>query len=279
MGVKELSNKRTTLYWLPINKLKVVEGWNIRIDYGNIDEFARYILQNGISYPPFVGYMEGDEFIVTQGHRRRLATLKAVEMGLTLPNGVPCLLEAKTASPEEQIAQQISTNDGKNYTPLEKALVCKKLSQLGCDTKRIVQITGMNTASVYNYVNYVCPQPESVINLIKSGKVAISTVIDIAREIGVKKTYNRLLELDGKDPLVDSLIDSIQVEDDSNITVYSDLSDFEPKKKSDKIRQPKKEDKLKYILKDVLKNSEEVNNTVTILMSVEDFQAIKDLIK
>ena len=283
MGVKELSVKSGTIYYIKLESIKIEEGWNIREDYGDIQSFAEYILANGINFPPLVGYVENEAFVVVEGHRRRLAALKALEMGADMSQGLPCRIAPKSSSPEERIAQQISSNEGKNYTPLEKALVCKKLASFNWESKKISQATGINLPQVYNYLNYIAPQSENVIQLIRKKEVSISTVIDVAKEVGVKSTYDRLIELNGSDPLLDEL----EINSDNNVHVITSLDELDElegnkKEKKNKIKNPSKESKIKGIVKGVINEAEvtdydellEVQFTIT----KKEWELLKELV-
>jgi hypothetical protein len=283
MGVKNISLKSGTGYYIPLDKIQIEEGWNIREDYGDIEEFAKHIVENGITFPDLVGYVENDVFYVTQGHRRRLACLKALEMGADLSNGLPCKLEPKSKSPEERIAEQISTNEGKNYTPLEKALVCKKLASFNWDAKQIAKCTNIQLPQVYNYLKYICPQPFNVLQLIRDKKVSLSVVIDVAKEVGVKKTYDRLIELNGKDPLVESLEgkDEDDLEDEDGLVTITSLDDLKPKKKEKKIKNISKSDQLKKVCQLILKEAEieDFGALVIVTMTSENLELLKSLIE
>jgi hypothetical protein len=283
MGVKELALSTSNTYFISLDKIVVDEGWNIREDYGNIEEFARHILDNGVTFPPLVGYVENNLFYVTQGHRRRLASLRALELGADLSKGLRCLLEPKSKSPEERIAEQISTNEGKNYTPLEKALVCKKLESFNWKAKDIAKCTNIQLPQVYNYLKYIAPQSANVLQLIRDKKVSISVVIDVAKEVGVKKTYDRLIELNGRDPLADfdNEDDSEQDEDNQEMTVISSLDDLLPQKKDKKIKNISKSEQLKKVCKLILKEGEveEYGELVKLILTRENLELLTELIE
>ena len=279
MGVKDLSVKSGTIYYIKLENIQIEQGWNIREDYGDIQSFAEYILTNGVNFPPLVGYVENEAFIVVEGHRRRLAALKALEMGADMSQGLPCRIAPKSSSPEERIAQQISSNEGKNYTPLEKALVCKKLASFNWESKKISQATGINLPQVYNYLNYISPQSENVIQLIRKKEVSISTVIDVAKEVGVKGTYDRLIELNGSDPLLNELKEN---KDDVHVIRSLDELEGNKKEKKNKIKNPSKESKIKGIVKGVINEAEvtdydellEVQFTIT----KKEWELLKELV-
>ncbi len=279
MGVKELSIKSGSIYYIGLDSISIEEGWNIREDYGDIESFAQYILDNGINFPPLVGYVENDRFIVQEGHRRRLACLRAVELGADISEGLPCRIAPKASSPEERIAQQISSNEGKNYTPLEKALVCKRLASFNWDPKKISTSTNVNLGQVYNYLNYIAPQSINVINLIRQKKISISVVIDIAKEVGIKKTYERISELNGTDPL--AVVDDEEIKEGTN--VITSLGDLETPKKEKKIKNISKESKLKTLGRSIINESSEEDFgelvTVTFFITKAEWKLFSDLVR
>jgi hypothetical protein len=133
---------------------------------------------------------------------------------------------------------------------------------------------------VYNYLNYISPQSENVIQLIRKKEVSISTVIDVAKEVGVKSTYDRLIELNGSDPLLDEL----EINSDDNVHVITSLDELEgnKKEKKNKIKNPSKESKIKGIVKGVINEAEvtdydellEVQFTIT----KKEWELLKELV-
>lgn len=63
-----MASKRTDLLWVDPVNLTVQEGFNVRYDYGDIDELAKSIIENGVKVPVRGVKDRGtDNYILTDG--------------------------------------------------------------------------------------------------------------------------------------------------------------------------------------------------------------------
>ena len=118
----EKGTRKDSYKVLPEN-IKIREGFNIRIDYGNIEELAQSILENGVKVPLIAMWIAKDNYwLLNQGHRR----LKAVQLlhsrGHTDVR-LPVLPEPRKYEDSDRYFDMITTNSGKNLTILEEAYV------------------------------------------------------------------------------------------------------------------------------------------------------------
>lgn len=131
MNIKE---KRTDLYHVPLSSIEIVEGFNVRTDYGDIETLADNIEKNGIMRP-LEAYKKDGKFHVVDGHRRISAVKLLAERGIELL--IPIKPEAKGVSPEQRIVNMVISNDSKPLNHVEMADVVIRLQNHGWSDKEI----------------------------------------------------------------------------------------------------------------------------------------------
>jgi ParB/RepB/Spo0J family partition protein len=167
--------KRGDLYKVPFSKLQIVEGLNIRKDYGNVEELAESIKENGVKNP-LRGYKKGEMFYVVDGHRRYSAMALLFNAGIEVT--APFILQEKSANDEQQVIDMIITNEGKSLTPLEIAEAIRRLLAYGWNEKKIAERLARSESSVIK-LNKLNSAPKKLINLIESGVISATQAIEI----------------------------------------------------------------------------------------------------
>jgi ParB family chromosome partitioning protein len=173
--------KRSDVFKVDPLSLKVEEGFNVRVDYGNIEELAASIAQRGVMVP-LRGYRVKEEnaedtFVIVDGHRRFKAIQLAMELGAEI-SLVPIMLEPRGYSKEDRILDMFTLNDGKRLEPIEEGELFKRLKNLGWDEKELSQKTGRSLAHVYKMLEVV-NSPKEVQNAVKEGSISANTVSQI----------------------------------------------------------------------------------------------------
>lgn len=147
---------------------------NIREDYGNIEELADSIAENGVRVP-LKGYREGENFVVTDGFRRSRAIKIALERGVEIAR-VPFVLEPRGYSKDQRILDMFIMNDGKRLTPLEEGKLFLKLeNDFGFTRKEIAKKTGRTEGHISQMIQ-LQDAPQEAKDAIKEGKISASTV-------------------------------------------------------------------------------------------------------
>lgn len=172
------TQKKSILYIDP-KLLNIEEGFNTRNDFGDIDELKKSIIENGVRIP-MRGYEEGGKYILIDGHRRRLACLKAIEEGFDIAR-VPFIPEKKRSF-EERIFDIILSNDGKPLTPLELGETYKKLQACGYNFTEIANKIGKTIKNVSDMIK-VAESTKELKDIIKEGNVSATTVSEVKNVI------------------------------------------------------------------------------------------------
>jgi ParB/RepB/Spo0J family partition protein len=113
--------------------IKVMDGFNQRIDFGDIDELAAQIKEQGlleaISVVPYLNENGEQKYLLVNGERRYRAIQKLIadgeDVGLIKANLLP-----QDISDDELFVQQLMRNEGKKFNDIELGMVCKRLLEI-----------------------------------------------------------------------------------------------------------------------------------------------------
>lgn len=142
--------KKTDLFKVdPRCMIEVDPDFNVRDDYGDLDELMLSIIKDGVKQP-LRGQRTKNGFLLTDGHRRYQAVMKAIENGHDIPL-VPIFPEPRSYTQEQRVADMVTLNSGKPLTALEEAKAFNRLIENhGWTQKQIAQKFGKTQAHVSN---------------------------------------------------------------------------------------------------------------------------------
>jgi ParB/RepB/Spo0J family partition protein len=171
------------VFVIPFNQIEISEDFNNgRIDLGNIDELAKSIESSGLKIPLLVKKVRGeDKYILMQGKRRYKAIQELLKRNLDF-KGVKCFLTPKNYGVEESLFDQISMNDGKEYTKLEQGIVFKQLSDRGYNKSEIAEKIGKSVTHVSICVD-MASLPKKVRDMIAANSVSGLTAIELFKTV------------------------------------------------------------------------------------------------
>jgi ParB-like chromosome segregation protein Spo0J len=144
--LRELGQRGASIIRMPLNQINVITdpndpNFNLRTDYGDIDELARQIVESGQQEPGKVRLSDdGKCAVLVEGHRR----LKAIQIANEKLNaGIDvflCLPEDKGTNAETRIVEMFVRNSsGKPYTILEQAEAIRRLQNKQWDVSKIAK--------------------------------------------------------------------------------------------------------------------------------------------
>ncbi len=175
MNIKDLAVGRRDMFMIDPRILVEKEGFNLREEGPELEtyisELAEYIKNNGVPGVLTIN-MEGDDPVVIDGHCRRRAALIAIKDGAEIKS-VPCRMVDKYATEADRIAHLITSNSGRQLSPIEKASVVKRLRAFNLENKEIAIKLGM-TVSYVGQLLELAGAPEYVAAMVKSGEVSAS---------------------------------------------------------------------------------------------------------
>lgn len=168
-----MANKttKTDLYKIDPRNIKVVENFNSRVDFGDIQELAAQIAQNGVINPIHVRRIKGepDKFTLVDGERRYRAVMYNIEQGLDVPM-IPAIVMPMASNDAELIMAQILTNEAKNFNEYEYGVAFNKLHELGMSNKDIATSLGIKEFKVSSCMAHL-KRDENVQELMKDGRI------------------------------------------------------------------------------------------------------------
>jgi ParB/RepB/Spo0J family partition protein len=189
MQLRDIGTK-SDFYKIDPRKLQVDPGYNIR-DLETPDakakllDLARSIASEGVKQP-LVVRLKGDDVFVVAGHRRRAATLIAIdELGAEIA-AIPCIAEPKGTSEADRCADLITSNSGEPLTPLEIAAVVKRLTGFGWEPENIAKRLGWaSKQTVENYLTLLSA-PQDVQDMVRKGELSATTALMGVRQHGAE---------------------------------------------------------------------------------------------
>lgn len=149
--------KSTTEYLVDPRKIEVLDGFNAREDFSDIDILMNSILQNGQTTPITIRKM-GDRLVLVDGERRLRAFLMAIKKGHEI-----CNIRAEIVpnmSDEEAMYRMFTANDSKPFTALEEAELFRRLKAMEIPTKTIANRIGRSEAYVLRTLQLSNASPE-----------------------------------------------------------------------------------------------------------------------
>lgn len=139
---------KTDIFNIDPRSIVVVDGFNSRTDFGNIDELAAQIKEQGMLNPITVIPQKDENNVETyrlvDGERRYRAVMKLIGEGHDIAR-IKALFLSKSTSEEDMLVQQFLRNEGKNFTEYELGILCRKLrDNCGKTVAEIAKMLGKN---------------------------------------------------------------------------------------------------------------------------------------
>jgi len=178
---------RRDVYSLEVNQIKVVEGFNVRQDFGDLQELANSIKINGVKVP-VRGYKKEGFYWLTDGERRFRACQLLAEQGVDVR--VPFLSDGSNVNNEQRVIDMLICNEGKKLNPVEQSEAVQRLVNYGYVDKEIAEKTGFSIVYISN-LKLLNNAPKTIKNLITSDIIRSTQVLKMFRET---KSYDEVME-------------------------------------------------------------------------------------
>jgi ParB family chromosome partitioning protein len=172
-----MANNKTTktdIYNIDPRNIIVVDGFNSRIDFGNLDELAAQIKEQGMLNPISVIAVKDDngeeKYRLVDGERRYRAVMKLIAEGNDIAR-IKAIFLSKSISEEEMLAQQMLRNEGKPFTEYELGILCAKLrDKCGKTVAEIAKMLGKNPG-VISYALKDLEYDPRIQEMLKKGEI------------------------------------------------------------------------------------------------------------
>lgn len=193
-GMKAVGASSGDLWMVPIESIKVIDSFNVRTqnaEYGHhIIDLTKSIFENGFwrdkPLSGFVAKEDGEDVIyVVDGHSRLQAAKDAIKMGAPITH-LPMVTKPAGTSEEDLIVGLVVSNSGKPLTPLEKASVCKKLTDHhGMEAAEIGRRLNFSTQYVSELLKLVSA-PKKIRTMVESGQISAANAVAAVEKHGNK---------------------------------------------------------------------------------------------
>lgn len=168
---------------IPLEKIVVRTSFNGRTNFGDIQSLADYLLSGGKVPPITVDVLKDGTCVLLEGERRVRAHKLLFEQGHEEFNIIHAFIAPRTLSEQERVLKSISSNNNKQFEPLELAEEFKKLRDVyGMSNADIARGTGHNVMHVSNQLRLAGITDEEK-NLIREGAVSATAVLDLVKKI------------------------------------------------------------------------------------------------
>lgn len=194
---------KSDIYKIDPRNIVVTDGFNSRCNFGDLDELARQIKEQGVLNPITVQVFKdenGEEkYRLIDGERRYRAVMKLIDDGHDIAR-VPALFVSKSCSEEELLIQQAMRNEGKNFNEYEWGVLARKLMErCGLTKSEVAKKLGKNPGMVSYWLQLLEMKPE-LQALVRDGVV---TAVDVRKILQANNkneevAYNEIVKAKNK---------------------------------------------------------------------------------
>lgn len=194
-AMTEANAKSRDLLMVPIDNIKIVAGFNVRIhdsDYeAHIEEIKDSIIKNGFyQHFPLPGYAgkEGEQTFIylTGGFTRYEAAKRAIAAGVPI-EVLPMVLKPPGTSMIDITLAMVQDNTGQAFKPYERAIIIKRAIGYGATEEDVA--SRMNISGQYvKDMLYLLGLPNTVQQMVVRGQVSAGHAIAIAKKHGTDAT-------------------------------------------------------------------------------------------
>lgn len=165
----------------------VPDGFNSRVNFGDINELAEQIRQCGMLNPITVQATQtedGEKYILIDGERRYRAIMQLIEEGENI-NYIKAIIIPSNLTKKELYQQQAMRNEGKNFNEYEWAILTRKIqNDCGIDNvSEIAKMLGKNPGVVLYWLQ-ILDMPEDFQELVRTNQLGGSDLRRILQANG-----------------------------------------------------------------------------------------------
>lgn len=171
--------------------IRVIPDFNVRIKndayYAHIRALADSMKENGYyADKPIAGYgaYDGKKPVIytTEGHCRMEAVALAISEGADITE-IPVVIKDKSTNMEDLTVAMARTSHVLKLSPIELAIVCKRLATAGWKEDRIATSIGM-TSEYVNQLLTLAGSPKLIRDMVESGQATAAVAIAAIRTHG-----------------------------------------------------------------------------------------------
>lgn len=192
-AMADLGAKSRDLWQVDPRRLKTLPGFNVRVDNDRHREYIRQLADSmkvlGYhQHKPMAGHVvkeDGEDVVlVYDGHCRLEAVLLAIEEGAEILS-VPVVVSDRGTNLEDLTVALVTSNNGKELDPSEKAVVVKRLINYGWDEPRIAEKLGFSHQYIRDLL-MLSSAPREIRQMVSDNKVSASLAVQSMKKHGDK---------------------------------------------------------------------------------------------
>jgi len=191
------TTKKKDMFLVDPRNIIIEYCFNTRTSYTEIDELASSIESEGIKIP-LRGFKRGDNYVLTDGHRRMMAVKLLSEKGIEI-HRVPFIPE-KITTIEARTFEILLSNGSVPLTPLELANTYKRLISYGFTPTEISKRTGKSTQHIRETLE-LTNITENTAQLITSKTVSANAVKTLLKSNSPEETEQKIISAIGEKDL------------------------------------------------------------------------------
>lgn len=183
------------------NLIDVREGWNARIDFGDLEELKESIRAqkrldgHGLVNDVRVKEKPDGRFELIDGERRYHSVMGLIDDGEVFEFGIPAKVEPAESTDADLIIKMFTANMGKPFLPYEEALYYDRLKKSGMTLREIEEKTGRSDNSIVGALALL-EADEDLVQAVIKGQVGATLGKSIA--VNVRGNKQRQKELTAK---------------------------------------------------------------------------------
>jgi lambda repressor-like predicted transcriptional regulator len=183
-GLKSLSVGAPAAYVIPLDKIRVRPGFNLRMRTPDLEEHIDSLRQayvNGDPVPPIVVKFTDGFADLVDGHCRYEGACRAVNLDGAEMKGITCI--SAPAKEEDQLAYIFKSQDNKKLSVLEKAVGVQRFLAWNWTMADISKKLGVSTQTLKDWLSVAETSPE-IQQMVADGVVKPTEVVRLLREEG-----------------------------------------------------------------------------------------------
>jgi len=179
------------LWFVPIGSLRIIPGFNVRVRdqsyLDHIESLTQSMLEEGYyADKPLSGYVgrlgEENVVFVPDGHSRLEAAGNANQRGANIER-IPVVVTHSSITIEDLTVSLVRSNDGRQLTPYEKSIVCKRLQRFNWSDEQIAKRLGLSQPYVHDLL-LLAGSPFELREMVIQGLVSPTMAIETIKSKG-----------------------------------------------------------------------------------------------
>jgi ParB/RepB/Spo0J family partition protein len=192
---KELTASKINDFFIPLDKIKIQNGFNVRKDFGDLLSLAKDIGARGLDYPLIVRYADDEKpvksVVIIDGERRYRAIKLANEKNLGKNGAIleaRCILESEGTDEAHRCYKMFSTGtNSKPLTDMEQAEVIYRLRTVYTKKPKEIALKIGRTQAYVMHLLDLHAAPHEIKEAVRTKKLSSTAAVKISKAMPEKR--------------------------------------------------------------------------------------------